>query len=55
MTHSLYCRTCQVETLCASDVNDLMGKRYITNAQTIVIDQSTTASNYHEINAKMNK
>jgi hypothetical protein len=29
-----------------------MGKWYITNAQTILFDQSTAASNYYEINAK---
>ena len=45
----------QVETLSASEENELMGKLYITNAQEVVIDQSTAASNYYETNAKMNK
>ena len=44
-----------VETLSASEVNQLIGKLYITNAQEVVIDQSTAASNYCEINATMNE
>ena len=45
----------QVETLSAFEVNELMGKLYINNAREVVIDQSTAASNYYEITAKMNK
>ena len=45
----------QVETLSTFEVNELMGKLYIANAQEVVIDQSTATSNYYEINAKMNK
>jgi hypothetical protein len=45
----------QVETLSASEVNELVGKWYITNVQAVLIDQSTAASNFYEISAKMNK